>query len=179
MTVSPIRRAWDLDAYQARARAACFICEMLAGSPGYGHHEILRDDVAVAFLAKYPAAWGHVLVAPSDHREAVAGDFTEDEYIELQRVVHRVGRAVTEVVPHERIYVLSLGSQAANAHVHWHVLPLPEGVPYERQQAALLDADAGWLDFPPDELSGLARRLRAAAGLTPAPAPPGPRRGRW
>lgn len=162
MSVGPIRRAWDLDAYQARARAACFVCALLAGSPGYEHDEILRDDRTVAFLARYPAARGHVLVAPIDHREGVVADFGEDEYVALQRLVHRVGRAVAAVVPHERIYVLSLGSQAANAHVHWHVIPLPEGVPYDRQQVAFLDASAGWLEFPPGELAGLARELRAA-----------------
>jgi hypothetical protein len=30
--------------------------------------------------------------------------------------------------------LLSLGSQQANAHVHWHIAPLPPGVPLQRQQ---------------------------------------------
>jgi hypothetical protein len=29
------------------------------------------------------------------------------------------------VVPTERMYCLSLGSQECNAHVHWHIAPLP------------------------------------------------------
>ncbi len=45
-------------------------------------------------------------------------------------------------VPHavstERLYGLSLGSHGGNAHVHWHVAPLPPGVPYREQQYAAL-----------------------------------------
>lgn len=41
--------------------------------------------------------------------------------------VYRVARAVEQVVPSERTYVLSLGSQQGNAHVHWHIAPLPPG----------------------------------------------------
>ena len=112
------RIPWDVEAYLRRARAACFICEMLAGNPDYAHHVVHRDDVGVVFLNRFPAVRGHLLVAPVDHRERCVEDFTEDEYIALQRVVHRAGRALGAVVPGERLYVVSLGSGQANRHVH-------------------------------------------------------------
>jgi hypothetical protein len=47
----------------------------------------------------------------------------------LQEVVYGVAQALGTVVPCERMYVLSLGSQQGNSHIHWHVAPLPPGTP--------------------------------------------------
>lgn len=156
------RVAWDIEGYVARVRAACFVCELVAGTPGYEHDVIWRDDTAVVFLAKYPVAWGHVLVVPVEHREHAISDFSLDEYLHLQGVVHRAGTALSSVVPTERLYVLSLGSQQGNRHVHWHLLPLPPGVPYDEQQTALFDIARGWLEFDPDDLTALAGSITAA-----------------
>jgi diadenosine tetraphosphate (Ap4A) HIT family hydrolase len=156
------RVAWDVDAYVTRVREACFVCAMLAGADGYEHHVIHRDETVVVFLAKYPNLWGHVLVAPVAHREQVITDFTEDEYAELQRLIHRVGRALTSVIETERLYVTSLGSQQGNTHVHWHLLPLPPGVPYEDQQMAVFDTDKGWLQVTDADMAELAADVRTA-----------------
>jgi hypothetical protein len=48
-----------------------------------------------------------------------------------------------------------------NSHVHWHLAPLPPGVPFEEQQLAALDTDQG-LDLSDDELAELADRIRTA-----------------
>jgi diadenosine tetraphosphate (Ap4A) HIT family hydrolase len=151
-----------MEGYVARVRAACFVCELVAGTPGYEHDVIWRDDIAAVFLAKYPVVWGHVLVVPVEHREHVVGDFSADEYVHLQGVVHRAGTALSSVVPTERLYVLSLGSQQGNRHVHWHLVPLPPGVPYDEQQTALFDVERGWLEFEPTDLAGLAHSVRTA-----------------
>ncbi|SDM67644.1 histidine triad (HIT) family protein/ATP adenylyltransferase [Lentzea albidocapillata subsp. violacea] len=63
------------------------------------------------------------------------------------------------MLPVERLYVLSLGSPQANRHVHWHLAPLPPGVPYEDQQIAAFEASRGVLDVPDDEVAVLAQRL--------------------
>lgn len=156
------RVPWDMPAYGARIRERCYVCALLDGTPGYEHHVVHRDDVAVVYLSKYPWVRGHLLVAPVTHVEHVTGDLDEAAYVALQRVVHRAGRALTSVVETERLYVLSLGSQQGNRHVHVHLVPLPPGVPYERQQAALMTAEAGWLDLPGDEQHALAQRIAAA-----------------
>jgi ATP adenylyltransferase len=98
--------------------------------------------------------------APREHRERVTTDFSRTEFLELQSVVHRIGEAVCSVVPTERLYILSLGSQQANRHVHWHIAPLPPGVAFAEQQLAALGDDA--LDMSDDELRDLAARLQAA-----------------
>ncbi len=106
--------------------------------------------------------YGYVLVAPVAHREQVSGDFTLHQYLGLQRVVHALAEAVRLALRPERVYVLSLGSQQANAHVHWHVVPCSPGVPVEEQQLALLDAEKrGVLQLSPEEAEGLVSQLRA------------------
>ena len=153
----------DMQRYAEESRTRCFICALRDDEPGFEHHVVLETADAIAFLAKYPAVYGHVLVAPRAHREGVIADFTEPEYLGLQRVVRRVGEAVQKVVQCERLYVLSLGSQAANAHVHWHLVPCPPGLPYEMQQVNLLLVDRdGYVDVSFEEMAVLASTLRGA-----------------
>jgi diadenosine tetraphosphate (Ap4A) HIT family hydrolase len=64
-------------------------------------------------------------VCPKEHREQATADFSMEEYLDLQRVVYWVSEAVREEVGAELMYVLTLGSNEGNAHVHWHVVPLP------------------------------------------------------
>jgi ATP adenylyltransferase len=155
------RRSVDFDAIRKELAGRCFICELDAGNPEFEHHVIYKDDSTIAFLNKYPALYGYVLVAPREHREQVTGDFDREEYLALQDVVRRVGEAIRLVVPTERLYVLSLGSQEGNRHVHWHLAPLPLGVPFEEQQLAALNTD-DCLDLTESEFDDLAERLRAA-----------------
>jgi diadenosine tetraphosphate (Ap4A) HIT family hydrolase len=155
------RRRVDFRAVRRAVGERCFICELVAGNPEFAHDVVYEDENAVAFLNKYPALFGYVLVAPKDHREQVTGDFTREEYVRLQEVVHRVGEAIRRAVPTERLYVLSLGSQQGNRHVHWHLAPLPPGVPFEEQQLAALDTDL-CVELSRDEAEVLAARIREA-----------------
>ncbi|MEU9074410.1 HIT family protein [Kitasatospora sp. NPDC048538] len=154
--------AFDLDAYNERARnGPCFICSMLDGVPGYEHRIVMDDGVHVAFLDRHPTLPGKLLVAPRAHVEDAIGGFTEDQYLALQLMVHRVATALAATVPTERVYVLSLGSQQGNSHVHWHIAPLPPGVPYEQQQFhALMIEGAGVLPQDPGRDERLAADLR-------------------
>jgi ATP adenylyltransferase len=158
-------RAVDFDALRRELAGRCFVCELVGGNPEFRHHLVYEDDRTVAFLNRYPTLYGHVLVAPREHREQVTGDFAPDDYLRLQAVVHRVAEAVRSVVPTERLYILSLGSQQANRHVHWHVAPLPRGVPLERQQLAAFDSDR-CLDLTDEEAAELAARIREAIGAS-------------
>jgi diadenosine tetraphosphate (Ap4A) HIT family hydrolase len=106
---------------------------MLAGNPEFRHHIVFQDSDSVALLSKYPQLYGYALVAPCRHVEEVSGDFTGAEYVALQRVIYRVSEAVRRTVPTELVYILSLGSQAANRHVHWHIAPLPPGIALQDQ----------------------------------------------
>ena len=158
----------EMEAYKERSRSgACFICEIVAGTTDDPASIVYRDDFAIVFLNLYPTLLGYCLVAPLDHRVAVVDDFAQDDYVRLQQLVYRVGVAVTRTVPTERLYVLSLGSNTGNAHVHWHVAPLPPGVPYEEQQLrALMASTRGILDLSEEERTGLALAIGENVSLS-------------
>jgi diadenosine tetraphosphate (Ap4A) HIT family hydrolase len=83
------------------------------------------------------------------------------EYLALQRLLYLVGEAVRQELPTERLYVMSMGSQQGNRHVHWHVAPLPPGVPYHQQQLVAFSLERGVVALPEDEMADLARRIGA------------------
>jgi diadenosine tetraphosphate (Ap4A) HIT family hydrolase len=139
---------------------------MVAGNPAYAHEIVYEDDAAIVFLNKYPPLYGYVLVAPREHREQVTGDFTPAEYLALQQVIYRVAEAVQRVVKPERVYILSLGSQQGNKHVHWHIAPLPPGVPFEQQQLEALRMKDGILQLSAEDMCALAAQLRKALDPT-------------
>jgi diadenosine tetraphosphate (Ap4A) HIT family hydrolase len=155
------RQPFDLETYVKNIQTRpCFICEILKGNPEYRHHLVYEDNIAIAFLNKYPTLLGYVVVCPKEHREMVTGDFSLDEYLALQRVVYQIGEAVRRSVPTERLYVLSLGSQQGNRHVHWHIAPLPPGVPFEEQQCEAVSVKEGILYLSEDEMAAMAALIR-------------------
>jgi ATP adenylyltransferase len=151
----------DVEAYARRCQTGpYFICEIMAGNPDYDHHVVYEDDAVIAFLNKYPTLYGYTLVAPREHREQATGDFTLEEYVALQRVIYRVAEAIRQELAAERVYILTLGSQQGNSHVHWHIAPLPPGVPYREQQLAALSWERGILKLSEEERASLAARIR-------------------
>ncbi len=152
-------QSFDIGAYEKRSKeGSCFICELVAGTNP--HHMIYEDRTAVVFLNRYPQLYGYTLVAPREHREQATGDFTLEEYLTLQQLIYQVAEAIRQVIPTERLYILTLGSQQGNRHVHWHLAPLPPGVPYEQQQTAALTLSRGVLAIPDEEMASLARSIR-------------------
>ncbi len=161
MELQPARVEFDSEEYTRRSRQGpCFVCAILAGNPDYPHHYVYEDADTIAFLAHPPTLLGYCLVAPRRHVESWLHDLEEPEFIALQRVVRRVALAVAAAVPTERMYSLSLGSQQGNAHLHWHVAPLPPGVPYHQQQYHALMAENGILDIDEDAQSKIADAIR-------------------
>lgn len=149
----------DWEAYHQRAQTGpCFICQIIARNPDFPADIIYEDDISVVFLDKYPRALGYTLVAPRRHREQVTGDFTLTEHLDLQRMVYRAAEAVRQETGAERVYLLSLGSNQGNAHVHWHIVPLPPDVPYDEQQLAVYKQ--GILRIPEEGRASLAARIR-------------------
>lgn len=159
----PERKPFDIDAYDARIRSTqCFICAFLNGDPDFHHHVIAEDADTIIFLNKYPTLRGYALVCPKTHHEDLANDLSPAQYLKLQAHVHRLSRALKQVFDAERIYVLSLGSQQGNAHLHWHVAPLPKGVPFKHQQYHALMAENGVLEMSETEMAKMAREIGTA-----------------
>lgn len=157
----PTHRPFDAEGYRREVVTGCFICRLLEGDPDLPtHHVIWQDDTAIAFLNRFPTVYGYVLVAPVAHHEQVTGDVTLYGYLALQRIVYAVAEAVRSALQPERVYVLSLGSQQMNAHVHWHIVPCPPGTPLVEQQLAMLDvAERGVLQLGDAEAHKLAELI--------------------
>lgn len=160
--VTEQRVPFDHHAYEARVRSnGCFVCAVAKGEEGhYREHVVYRDDHLIAFLSQPPVQRGYVLVAPLTHTEQVVTGLDLDEYLHIQTFIHHLGRTLPQVLPVERLYILSLGSQQANAHVHWHVVPLPPGVPLADQQFRSVMLEHGYLDLDDEEQTQLAARIR-------------------
>jgi diadenosine tetraphosphate (Ap4A) HIT family hydrolase len=154
------RVPFDEDTYihQIQTRP-CFICEMIEGRLN-GNYVIEQGEHFIAFLNKYPTVYGYALVAPIQHKEQVTGDFSPEEYLALHQAVYRVAEAVRKAFAPERVYILSLGSQQGNRHVHWHIAPLPPGVPFKEQQLAALSIEKGFLDLSPEEMLEMTQRIQ-------------------
>lgn len=153
---------FDAEKYDRRSREGpCFVCSVLAGHPDYSHHDVYEDADTIAFLARWPTLLGHCLVAPKPHIESWVTDFDESGFLAFQAIVHRVAVALAASVPTERMYSLSLGSQQGNTHLHWHLAPLPPGVPYEQQQLRALSAEHGVLDVDDASQAKLAQTIRS------------------
>src|SRR5215210_8799114 len=142
----------------------CFVCRMVDGDRRFPENIVYEDERALIFLDGYPRAYGYTLVAPKEHCEQVTGDFTMEEYLGLQRLVYRVTEAVRVEVGAERMYLFTFGSNEGISHVHWHVVPLPPGVPYEDQQGAWTSWSRGVLQIPREEMASLAARIGARMG---------------
>jgi histidine triad (HIT) family protein len=158
------RQRSDVAEYmQSLATRPCFICGLVAGDPAFAHHVVFEDDFAIAFLGKYPPMVGYVLVCPKAHVEQVTGDLSREDYLRLQSLVYDVSESLRRALEVERVYILSLGSQQGNRHVHWHVAPLPPGVPLEEEQqfSALDLRHSGFLAMDEAEMSALASQIAA------------------
>ncbi|MGI5219300.1 hypothetical protein [Nocardia sp. CA-290969] len=66
------------------------------------------------------------------------------------------------LVPTERMYLLSLGSQQQDSHIHWQIAPLPPGVPYSDQQHHILSPGNSAVPWTYEQAVGLADQIRAA-----------------
>src|SRR4029450_4473106 len=160
--------SFDLAAHVEHSKKGpCFVFAYLGGHPDYEHELVYGDDHV---LSRYPTLPGYTIVAPRAHVVDVTGD--HELFRRVTDVVHDVAEALKATVPTERIYLMSLGSHQGNAHVHWHVAPLPPGVPYERQQFHAVMHEHGHLDIPVDAQAALARTIAAnlAGGCPPSPA---------
>ncbi len=158
---SPARIPFDLARYHRLVREGpCFVCALTAGDPGYEHQIVYQDAATIAFLNRYPTLLGYCLVAPTAHVEDWVHDMSPAQFLRFQAVTQMIARAVAAVVPTERMYSLSLGSKQGNTHLHWHLAPLPPGVPYHEQQLHAIAGETGILAVTDVQQATLAQRIR-------------------
>jgi diadenosine tetraphosphate (Ap4A) HIT family hydrolase len=155
------RKSIDVEGYIHKTKhGPCFICEIVKGNRDFYHYIVYEDNENIVFLNKYQTYKGYLLAAPKKHLIEVTSDYSIEGYLSFQRLIYRTSEALRKVVETERIYILSLGSHQGNSHVHWHIMPLPPNVVYEKQQCEALRLENGFLELSDKELTCLAKRIR-------------------
>jgi histidine triad (HIT) family protein len=124
-------------------------------------HKVYEDAQVLAFLDIAPLSRGHTLVIPKE-AAATLDQLSDESAAALGRVLPRICRAVMAVTGVTDYNVLENNGAGAHqevAHVHFHVIPKPDGAAGLgiRWLAGQLGADAA-------QLAGeLARQVRTSA----------------
>jgi histidine triad (HIT) family protein len=120
-------------------------------------HKVYEDAQVLAILDIAPLSRGHTLVIPKEPA-ATLDQLSDESAAALGRVLPRICRAVIAVTGVREYNVLEnngAGAHQAVPHVHFHVIPKPDG------SAGLgLKWPAGSLD---SDAASLAAQLRRAA----------------
>ena len=103
--------------------SACPFCAIVRGEAPA--EEVLRDDVAVAFLDRAPLFEGHVLVVPVEHVVTLPELHDVGPFFER---VRRIAAVVPEALGAQGTFVANnnIVSQSV-AHLHVHVVPRTKG----------------------------------------------------
>lgn len=92
-------------------------------------HKVYEDDKVLAFLDINPLSHGHTLVVPKEPAETL-DRLSDESAAALGRVLPRLCRAVVAVTGVKEYNVLEnngTGAHQAIAHVHFHIIPKPNG----------------------------------------------------
>lgn len=84
-------------------------------------YKIAEDAANFAFLDVNPNAKGHTLCVPKKEVDKI-WDLDEEDYIKLMRFSKRVGKALEEAIPCQRVGMAVVGLEVP--HVHVHLIPL-------------------------------------------------------
>ena len=103
------------------APATCVFCDIVRGDAPA--HEVLRDEMAVAFLDRRPVFPGHVLVVTREHVETLA-DLPVEAIGPLFTRVQRVAVAVQRGMGADGTFVAQNNTVSQSVpHLHVHVVP--------------------------------------------------------
>jgi histidine triad (HIT) family protein len=120
-------------------------------------HKVYEDAQVLAILDIAPLARGHTLVIPKEPA-ATLDQLSDESAAALGRVLPRICRAVIAVTGVREYNVLENNGAAAHQavpHVHFHVIPKPDG-----RSGLGVSWPAGALDA---DAASLADQLRRAA----------------
>jgi histidine triad (HIT) family protein len=103
---------------------------------------VYEDARTLAFMDVMPEAEGHVLVVPKEDARDIL-DLSADGLTAMMATVQRIARAVDKALAPDGIQLRQYNRAAAGQtifHVHFHVLPLWEGVALAPHGKVMVDA---------------------------------------
>lgn len=122
-------------------------------------------DVVHALDSALP---GWIVVAARRH-VASLDELTEDEALELGRLLRRVSIALREVTGCVKTYVMQFAEHPQHPHVHFHVVPRMADMPEDRRSVRVL-AYLGVPEqerVPEDRMNDIAARLQEILARMP------------
>jgi len=99
-------------------------------------YKIAEDDHYFAFLDINPLAKGHTLVIPKQEVDYLF-DLDDELYAGLWAFAKKVGRAIEQVCPCERIGIAVVGLEVPHAHIHLVPINTVGDIDFSKERVAL------------------------------------------
>lgn len=104
----------------------CFICKGLAEQNDRENLIVLRTDLSVVFLNRFPYNNGHLLIAPREHKGHLS-ELNDAENLDMMHAINRFIEIMDEEMHPDGYNIgLNLGKAAGAGlpgHLHWHLVP--------------------------------------------------------
>lgn len=113
-------------------------------------YKIAEDENYLAFLDINPLQEGHTLVIPKKEVNYIF-DVDDDLHAGLWNFAKKIGKAIEQVVPCQRIGITVIGLEVPHAHIH--LIPL--------RSMHDMDFRKPKLTYTPEEFNELARKIGA------------------
>ena len=114
-------------------------------------HIVAEDDRFIAFLDINPLVIGHTLAVPKQEVDYIF-DLDDELFTDLNKFCKKVGKAIEEVVPCERIGIAVIGLEVPHTHVHLIPLSTMDDINFSRPK----------LSPSQEELAEVAARINEA-----------------
>jgi histidine triad (HIT) family protein len=104
--------------------------------------KVFEDDKTLAFMEVMPESEGHVLVVPKEDAQDIL-DLSAEGLAAMMATVQRVARAVDKALAPDGIQLRQYNGAPAGQtifHVHFHILPIREGVGMAAHGKVMVDA---------------------------------------
>jgi len=106
--------------------SGCFLCRGVADRADRDNLVLLRGELTVVVLNRFPYNNGHLLIAPAAHKGTLA-ELTDAELLDLARTQRSMIELIDRVLEPQGYNVgLNLGRVAGAGlpgHLHWHTVP--------------------------------------------------------
>ena len=108
--------------------SGCFLCDYRDSNPSLDaeHLLVLRSELSLVVLNRFPYNNGHLLIAPREHK-ADLRDLNDDELLETNHLLQKMLGLLEKTISPDGFNVgLNLGRVAGAGlpgHLHWHIVP--------------------------------------------------------
>lgn len=119
---------WRIEYVKNANKKGCFFCQYLRQSQRNDRKNLvlLRGEMCVAIMNRFPYNTGHIMVAPKKHKGKFAG-LNEIEMLELFTITKDMQETITKVMkPHGFNIGMNIGRIAGAGvpgHLHIHIVP--------------------------------------------------------